>query len=201
MTFWIIVIVLCLLIRRHYNETKEKLRAAERLFGQSSPQSDPGLPEKLDPALPTAIFLVDDHRGVGIHTIMWVLRLFPGHFQNFIFVSAGEVDTQSFDSEATIRTLQNRTQKALCFYTAFCRAHNFKATWRMDYGTDPITVLDTMVQDIMKEFPNSVCFAAKLIFTRDNLFIRFLHNQTGLAMQRRLHLRGQQMVILPMKVD
>ena len=43
--------------------------------------------------------------------------------------------------------------------------------------------------------------AAKLIFTRDNVFIRWLHNQTALAMQRRLHFRGQQMVILPMKVD
>jgi amino acid transporter len=196
-----LVIGVCLLIRRHYDETKEKLRVAEKLFGQSVPETASGLPEKLDPQLPTAIFLVDDHRGVGMHTIMWVLRLFPGHFQNFVFVSAGEVDTQSFDSEATIRTMQNRTEKALIHYTGFCRSQGLRATWRMAYGTDPIAVLDDLVQEVIAEYPSSVCFAAKLIFTHDNLFIRWLHNQTALAMQRRLHLRGQQMVILPMKVD
>ncbi len=196
-----LVIGLCLLIRKHYDETKEKLSVAERLFGKSVDDTASGLPEKLDPNQPTAIFLVDNHRGVGIHTIMWVLRLFPGHFQNFVFISAGEVDTQSYDSEATIRSMQDETQSALCHYTAFCRSQGLKATWRMAYGTDPITVLDELAQEVIAEYPNSVCFAAKLIFTRDNIFIRWLHNQTALAMQRRLHLRGQQMVILPMKVD
>jgi len=196
-----LVIGLCLVIRKHYDETKEKLHEAERLFGKSVPDTDSGLPEKLNPDLPTAIFLVDNHRGVGIHTIMWVLRLFPGHFQNFVFISAGEVDTQSYDSEATIRTMQDETQSALRHYTAFCRSQGMKATWRMAYGTDPIAVLDDLAQEVIAEYPNSVCFAAKLIFTRDNIFVRWLHNQTALAMQRRLHLRGQQMVILPMKVD
>jgi amino acid transporter len=195
-----LVVGLCLLIRRHYDDTKAKLREAERLFGQSVTTEDPGLPEELDPDQPTAIFLVDNHRGVGIHTILWVLRLFPGHFRNFIFLSAGEVDTQSYDSEATIRTMQYQTENALCHYTAFCRSHGLKASWRMGYGTDPITVLDKLVQEVIAEFPNSVCFAAQLIFAYDNMFVRWLHNQTALAMQRRLHLRGQQMVILPMKV-
>ncbi len=195
-----LVIGLCIAVRRHYDETRQKLQEAEELFGKAAPVEDSGLPEKLNPELPTAIFLVDNHRGVAIHTIMWVLRLFPGHFQNFIFLSAGEVDTQSFDSEATIRTMRYQTENALCHYTAFCRSQGLKATWRMAYGTDSIAVLDDLVQEVIAEYPNSVCFAAKLIFARDNLFVRWLHNQTALAMQRRLHLRGQQMVILPMKV-
>jgi len=195
-----LVIGLCLIIRKHYDETKAKLRTAEKLFSQSV-KAEGGLPQKLDPSLPTAIFLVDDHRGVGIHTIMWVLRLFPGHFKNFVFISAGEVDTQSYDSDATIRTMRYRTENALCYYAGFCNSQGLQATWRMAYGTDPISVLDELTQETIAEYPNSVCFAAKLIFARDNLFVRWLHNQTALAMQRRLHLRGQQMVILPMKVD
>ena len=51
-----------------------------------------------------------------------------------------------------------------------------------------------------KEFPNSVCFASKLIFAHESFFTRWLHNQTALAIQQRLHILGQQMVILPMKV-
>jgi hypothetical protein len=45
-----------------------------------------------------------------------------------------------------------------------------------------------------------VFFASKLIFVRDNWWTRLLHNQTAIAMQRRLHLLGRQMVILPMKL-
>jgi hypothetical protein len=194
-----LVVGLCLLIRKHYDETREQLRQAEKLFGQSV-KTESGLPQKLDPELATAIFMVDEHRGVGIHTIMWVLRLFPDHFKNFIFLCAGEVDTQSFDSNATIRTMQYKTENSLCYYTGFCHSQGLQATWRMAYGTDPVTVLDNLVQEVIAEYPNSVCFAAKLVFTHDNIFVRWLHNQTALAMQRRLHLRGQQMVILPMKV-
>lgn len=195
-----LVVGICLFIHKHYAETKAKLREVEKLFEQSV-QIDPGLPRKLDPELPTAIFLVDEHRGVGVHTIMWVLRLFPGHFKNFVFLSAGEVDTQSYDSDATIRSMQYKTENALCYYAGFCRSHDLQATWRMTHGTDPVTVLDELVQEVVAEYPNSVCFAAQLIFANDSWWVRWLHNQTALTMQRRLHMRGQQMVILPMKVS
>jgi len=196
-----LVVALCLYIRKHYEETREQLQQAEKLFAQSVKLDDPGLPQKLDQELPTAIFLVDEHRGVGIHTIMWVLRLFPGHFKNFVFISAGEVDTQSFDSAATIRTMQYKTENALCYYTGFCRSNGLNATWQMSYGTDPVVVLDQLTLQVMEEYPNSVCFAAQLVFLHDNMFVRWLHNQTALAMQRRLHMRGKQMIILPMKVN
>ncbi|HEY6095856.1 MAG TPA: APC family permease [Gallionellaceae bacterium] len=195
-----LVVALCVFIRKHYEETKVKLREIEKMFAQSV-QIDPGLPRKLDPELPTAIFLVDEHRGVGVHTILWVLRLFPGHFKNFIFLSAGEVDTQSYDSDATIRSMQYKTENALCYYAGFCRSHDLQATWRMAHGTDPVVVLEELVQEVIAEYPNSVCFAANLIFANDSWWVRWLHNQTALTMQRRLHLRGQQMVILPMKIS
>lgn len=194
------VIVICLLIRKHYDETKTKLHDIEKLFAQSI-KSSFSLPKKLDPELPTAVFMVGDNRGVGIHTIMWVMRLFPGHFKNFIFLSVGEVNTQSFDSDATIRSMQYRTENTLCYYASFCESQGLQATWRMGYDTDPAEALDKLAQEIQGEYPNSVCFAAKLIFANDNFLVRWLHNQTALSLQRRLHRRGQQMVILPMKVS
>jgi amino acid transporter len=194
------VVGLCLLIHHHYADTKAKLREVEKLFNQSI-KNDVCVQKKLDPELPTAVFMVDENRGVGIHTIMWVLRLFPGHFKNLIFLSVGEVDTQSFDSDATIRSMQYKTENTLCYYASFCEAQGLQATWRMAYGTDPVQALDTLAQEINEEYPNSVCFAAKLIFSNDNFFVRWLHNQTALSLQRRLHRRGQQLVILPMKVS
>jgi hypothetical protein len=53
---------------------------------------------------------------------------------------------------------------------------------------------------VHKEFPNCIFFTSKLIFEQENWLIRLLHNQAALAIQRPLHLRGLQMVILPMKI-
>jgi amino acid transporter len=195
-----VVISLCLLIQKHYAQTKAKLREVEKLFGRSV-KTGVCLPKELDPELPTAIFMVDENRGVGIHTIMWVMRLFPGHFKNFIFLSVGEVDTQSYNSDATIRSMQYKTENTLCYYASFCESQELQATWRIAYGTDPVQVLDDLSQLVSAQYPNSVCFAANLIFANDNFLVRWLHNQTALNLQRRLHKRGQQMVILPMKVN
>jgi len=195
-----LVVALCLLIHKHYAETKAKLREVEKLFAQTI-KTGTCIPKKLDPELPTAVFMVDENRGVGIHTIMWVWRLFPGHFKNFIFLSVGEVDTQSFDSDATIRSMQYKTENTLCYYASFCEAQGLEASWRMAYGTDPVQALDDLAMELNSEYPNSVCFAAKLIFANDNFMVRWLHNQTALSLQRRLHRRGQQLVILPMKVS
>ncbi len=62
---------------------------------------------------------------------------------------------------------------------------------------DETTKLSLKARD---EFPNCVFFTSKLVFERENWFIRQLRNQTALAMHSRLHLQGVQMVILPMKV-
>ena len=194
------VVLFCLLIRKHYDSTKLKLREIEKIFAQSI-KSGTCLAKKLDAELPTAVIMVDENRGVGIHTIMWVLRLFPGHFKNFIFLCVGEVDTQSFDSEATIRSMQYRTENTLCYYASFCEQQGLESTWKMAYGTDSAQALDDLAQQVYEEYPNSVFFAAKLIFANDNLLVRWLHNQTSLSLQRRLHQRGQQVVILPMKIN
>jgi len=57
-----------------------------------------------------------------------------------------------------------------------------------------------LVEQVHEDFPNCIFFASKLIFEQENWLIRLLHNQAALALQRRLHLHGLQMVILPMKV-
>ncbi len=195
-----VVVSLCLLIHKHYAETRAKLREIEKLFAQSVKIGD-CLPKKLNPELPTAVFMVDENRGVGIHTVMWVLRLFPDHFKNFVFLSVGEVDTQSYDSDATIRSMKYKTENTLCYYASFCEQQGLDANWEMTYGTDPVQALDELAQKVNVEYPNSVFFAASLIFANDNFLVRWLHNQTAHNLQRRLHKRGQQMVILPMKVN
>jgi hypothetical protein len=57
-----------------------------------------------------------------------------------------------------------------------------------------------LAETTMDEFPNSVCFASKLIFRQVNFLTAWLHNQSPLEIQTRLHQQGKQMVLLPMNV-
>src|SRR3546814_19604106 len=56
-----------------------------------------------DPAAETAVILLGNSRGAGMHTLRWVLDTFPGRFANVVFVSVGEVDKAAFNRERTLK--------------------------------------------------------------------------------------------------
>ena len=197
----LVVIAIFLLIHRHYEETRMQLRKVDELYSGQKIMETESPPPQLDPTQPTAVFLAGKNRGLGMHALLWVVRMFPGHFKNFIFVAVGEVDLQSYDGEGALRTLKYKIENSQRYYVNFCNQHGLAAASYEAYGTDPLEELIKLTEKIMKEYPLSICFASKLIFVHDNVFTRWLHNQTAEAMQRRLHLQGQQMVILPMKLD
>lgn len=194
------VVAVCLAIRWHYSATREQLREIDKLFSGQPMQQDAANPPALDPQLPTAVFFVGKNRGVSMHALLWVQRLFPEHFKNFIFLSVGEVDAQSYDGQGALRTLRYEIENSLRYYVNFCHSHGLAAKSYLAFGTDPVEELIKLSDQASREFPNSVCFASKLIFASESFFTRWLHNQTALAIQQRLHIIGQQMVILPMKV-
>lgn len=193
-------VAVCLAIRWHYSATREQLREIDKLFSGQPMQQDAANPLALDPQLPTAVFFVGKNRGVSMHALLWVQRLFPEHFKNFIFLSVGEVDAQSYDGQGALRTLRYEIENSLRYYVNFCHSHGLAAKSYLAFGTDPVEELIKLSDQASREFPNSVCFASKLIFASESFFTRWLHNQTALAIQQRLHIMGQQMVILPMKV-
>ena len=195
-----LVIALCVAIRWHYDATRAQLRQIDKLFAAPPAAQDAAQPPALDPKAPTAVFFVGKNRSIGMHALLWVQRLFPDHFRNFVFLSVGEVDAQSYDGRGALRTLRYELENSLRYYVNFCHAHGLGATSYVGFGTDPVEELLKLTEQATREFPNSIFFASQLIFARENLFTRWLHNQTPLALQQRLHLRGQQMVILPMKI-
>jgi hypothetical protein len=97
--------------------------------------------------------------------------------------------------------LQQTIAASLDYYVAHCRRHGLAADYRIGFGTDPVAEFMKLAETAMEEFPNSVCFASKLLFRRVNFLTARLHNQTPLEIQTRLHLQGKQMVLLPMNVE
>ncbi len=194
------VIALCLLIRWHYRETEAQMAKADALLA-ALPAEPVANPPSIDPNAQTAVFMISRSRGAGMHTILWVQRLFPNIFKNFVFLSVGAVDTQSYGGEGSIEGLQQEVHSACDYYVNFCNRNGIAAKSYQAYGTDRVEELTKLALKVRDEFPNCVFFASKLIFVHDNWLTRILHNQTALTMQRVLHLQGMFMVILPMKVD
>jgi K+ transporter len=79
------VIILCFLIKKHYETINTKLRFFyQKLVDVPRLTNiDPGKP---DPKEWTAGVLVGGFGGVGLHTVLNIFREFPGHFKNVIFI-------------------------------------------------------------------------------------------------------------------
>ncbi|MES3023769.1 MAG: APC family permease [Pseudomonadota bacterium] len=193
------IAVLCVLIRKHYRETKQAIHSVDEVFASQpfGPVTDAVEP---DPEQQTAVFIVGSSRGGGLHALLWVQRMFPGHFKNFIFVNARTVDSHAYGGEGALEKMREEAATTLEFFVDFCQSHGMAASSYISFGTDAVDEITRMCEEINREYPNSIFFTSKLIFSSDNWFTRLLHNQAALAVQRRLHLEGLQMVILPMKV-
>ena len=191
-----LVIALCLAIHRHYDEVKARLKEVDEIFSAARCPTCEN-PPPLVPGAPSAVFIVGSSRGGGLHTVLWVQRLFPDHFKNFVFISAKAVDAQSYGGAEQIKKLETALQRSLSFYVDYCHANGLAATSRFALGTDRVDQLMKLAEEVQQEFPNSVFFTSKLVFRNESWLTKLLHNQTALALQQRLHLNGMQMVILP----
>ncbi len=193
------IIGVCLTIRRHYDWARGQIRKVDEIFA-NQPFGSIVTPPKTDPELPTAAFLVGSSRGGGLHALLWVQRMFPNHFKNFIFLNVRTVDSHSYGGSEDMKLVKMEAGVALTYFVNFCHSKGWASKSYLNFGTDPIDEATRQAEQVHEEFPNCIFFASKLIFERENWLVRLLHNQAPLAIQRRLHLHGLQMVILPMKI-
>ncbi len=194
------VVYVCLRIKRYYKNTAALLEAADKIFDHELTDVK-GAKPNLDKNAPTAVFFVNKSRGAGMHTILWAQRLFPNQFKNFVFVRVGVVDVESFNKDQVMQKMQRNIEKELNYFVNFAHKQGIAATCYRDYGTDPVEKLTQLSERVSKDFPNCIFFACQLFFSKENWIQKLLHNNTAISLQRRLHLAGQQMVILPMKLS
>jgi amino acid transporter len=197
------VIALCFVTRRHYHTVSVQL---DRLYQELG-----DLPRKLavdaapvpqiDRQKPTAAVLVGSYGGVGIHTVLNILRTFPGHFHNLVFLSVGVVDSGEFKGEHAVEELRARTEEMLAQYLSLAARLGVAAGMRLAIGTEAVAEAESLCLAVAREFPRTVFFAGKMIFRRERWYHRLLHNETALAIEKRLRWVGQTMVTLPVRVQ
>lgn len=203
---WLTVLVtsgfvaLAFTIRGHYRDVGEQLRRLDDtlLNIPVRPHQEPIGPP--DPRQPVAVLLVNGFSGLGVHTLLSIQKLFPGQFKDYLFVSVGVIDSAAFKGSDEVEALRGHTNEDLNKYVAFTRRLGFRADYRSAIGTEVVEKVLELAQGVREEFPRSVFFLGALVFEKDNLYHRILHNETALAIQKRLQFAGLETVVLPIRV-
>jgi amino acid transporter len=191
------LVALCYAIRRHYRGVGTRLRELDQIL-MALPAvkwaREGGIQDK---RRRTAVLLVGGYSGIGIHTLLSVQKTFPNHFENFVFISVGVVDTATFQGVEAVHEVENQTSDALDKYANLAMGLGIASESRMGIGVEVVDTATDLAVEVAKEFPNCVFFAGKLIFRKEGWFQRILHNETAMAIQKRLQMLGLKLVVLP----
>ncbi|MCC7191955.1 MAG: APC family permease [Phycisphaeraceae bacterium] len=202
-----VLVIVVMGIRHHYRKTGALLkrldglvRVAESTPAPVSSDGKPVVPPAFDPSGKTAVVLVNGFSGVGLHTLFSIVRLFSGIFKNFVFVQVGAIDAGVFKGAAEIAALKEKVADDGRRYVDFMQQNGFYAEAVSSLGVDIVQEAVDLAPKILEKFPQSVFFGGQLVFPNDSWLIRFLHNYTVFALQRKFYLRGIPFVILPIRV-
>jgi K+ transporter len=195
---------LCVLIRGHYIRVRGKLAELDAQLGDMRelvgevPGGHPPVP--LDPKKQTAVMLVSNYGGLGIHTLLVLLKTFPNQYTQIYFATVGVLDSGNFKGTEEVERLRVDRQRTIDRFVQLARALGLAADGEYVLGTDPVEESAELALSIRERFPRSVFFAGKLLFEAEKWYFPLLHNETAYAISRRLQLKGIPTVVMPIRI-
>ncbi|MEI6075202.1 MAG: APC family permease [Verrucomicrobiota bacterium] len=190
-------------VKNHYRQTQKKLYRLNELVAAALADDaivSEKTPPPCDPNARTAVLLVNGFNGLGLHTLLAVVRMFPKVYQNFVFVQVGVLDAGNFKGAAEVENLRDHSRKEVDRYVAYMTRRGFNTEAHIALGTDIVDEAANLCDSIAQKFPQAQFFAGQLVFKDENLLARWLHNHTVFELQRRLYHHGRAMLILPIQV-
>ena len=198
------LIIIALIIRNHYKKTFNHLKRLDALTEQvkSTIEKSKEKTKNLsyDPKAKTAVILVSGFNGLGLHTLFNIFRRFQHFFKNFIFVQIGVVDAGIFKGTEEIKNLQNKVQNDIDQYVRYLNLEGYYSEGFYSIGTDVIEEIDKIAHTVQKKYPGSIFFGGQLVFEKDSLIAKILHNYTIFTVQRRLYHKGIPIMVMPIKI-
>ena len=190
-------------VKNHYQHTQKKLHRLNELVAAAL-ADDAIVTEKTPPPFDvnarTAVFLVNGFNGLGLHTLLAVVRMFPKVYQNFVFVQVGVLDAGNFKGADEVENLREYSQKEGQRFVSYMTRRGFYAEAHFALGTDIVEEAAKLCEVIAEKFPLAQFFAGQLVFKDESFATRWLHNHTVFELQRRLYQNGRAMLILPIQV-
>jgi hypothetical protein len=202
---WVTIVVtgllisFAVLIKRHYRQAREELARLDALVESFSSVAPAESPE-CNPKAKTAVVFVNGFNGLGVHTTLGIVRMFPGVFKNFIFAEIGVVDAGNFKGTEELGNLQTSIARETGRYADYMRAHGHHSQAVYAIGTEIVSTAAELAQEITEKFPNAVFFGGQLVFKKETYFTRLLHNFAVFVLQREFFKRGLPFFVLPIRV-
>jgi hypothetical protein len=132
--------------------------------------------------------------------VLNVFRAFPNHFKNLVFISVGVIDSGGFKGADSVGALEQDTEATLKKFCSLATELEIPSMYRLSIGTDAVAEAEKLCRQIIAEFPVITFVGGKVVFAREKWYQHLLHNETALAIQKRLYWLGATMVVLPAKV-
>lgn len=165
------------------------------------PQAPPIKGPPFDPKAKTAVLLVNGFNGLGLHSLLAIIRMFGGIYKNFVFLEVGVIDAGSFKGVEEVENLRTHVREGLDEYVEFVRRNGLYGEGAMTLSPDVVEGSGELARQIVERFPQAVFFMGQLVFPEETLFSRLLHNNTVFAVQRRLYHQGIPFIILPIRIN
>ena len=196
-------------IKNHYNKTYATLKRldviveAAVLTGSDVHDKEQDITSPVpvfEPKAKTAAILVNGFNGLGLHTLFSIFRLFGSTYKNYVFVEIGSIDAGNFKGADEIDNLGSFVRNETSKYVDYMKDHGYYSEAYFSIGTDVVDEVNKLVPAIREKFPDIVFFGGQLVFTKESMMDRWLHNYTVFAIQQNLYVHGIPFVILPVKV-
>lgn len=193
-------------IKHHYDKTYKLLKELDTQILPAITESINELEEqrKENPVYnynaKTAVIFVNGFNGLGVHTLLAVIKTFPNVFKNFVFAEVGVLDTGTFKGSDAVVSLEAKVQSETNKYVRFVNKSGLfgKAFHLID--TEIVQGAMKITEQISRQFPNSVYFGGQIVFPSETFLSKLLHNQIVFSIQRRLYHKGFPFVILPIRI-
>ncbi|MBF0570322.1 MAG: APC family permease [Candidatus Omnitrophica bacterium] len=196
------LVAVALAIRKHYKQTLMMLKRLNALVETASKDiTQSGHPStQFDKTAKTAVVLVNGFNGLGLHTLMGVVRYFGKEFRNFVFLQVGVIDAGNFKGVEELHHLEISIKSDLTRYVKFMNNQGYYAQGVSRLGTEIVNEIENAVHQIIASYPGAVFFGGQLVFAEETFMTRYLHNDTVFSIQRRLYQKGVPFMILPIRV-
>jgi amino acid transporter len=202
------MITLAVLTKRHYRHTGHLLKKLDGLeIKADSPSSEIGRAAKQSAKnlntvgeQKTAVLLVNGYNGLGLNTLLTVLRNFSGVYKHFVFVQVGVVDAGNYKGISEIEELKKNVEASLECYSSLMKKYGFTTDIVCEIGIDPVEEIMKLAPELIGKYPDAMFFGGQLVFPSEGVMTHWMHNYIALALQRRFYAQGIPFVVLPVRL-
>ncbi len=189
-------VVVAFLVRRHYRRVGFALTMLNLLVEDSLARGR----EAEEGKGRTVALFVNRYDGLGLHTLGRAHALLGRQIRKVIFLSVVQVDSDQFRNEEHMESLRTERRRDLLRYEERVREAGIEAESRFVIGTDVVDELVRLSHETAGREANPLFVAGQVVFERETVTSRLLHNEVAFALQKRLIFEGLDVIVLPVKV-